>query len=82
MVCDINNRFGENPLSFHLSSEDLPSLEVVLASICFIGSFIFLVVTIFSAIRFLFPMLLCLSVGIMITDEIPSDAEEEQRREE
>ena len=78
MVCDINNRFGDNSPSIHRSSKDLPSLEAVLATICFVGSFIFLVVTIFYAIRYLFLMMICLSVGIMITDDIPKDADENE----
>lgn len=78
MVCDINNRFGDNPYQIYHTAKNPPSLELVLATLCFIGSFIFLVVTIFFALRYLFLMLVCLCVGVMITDEIPKDAEEKE----
>ncbi len=76
MVCDINNRFGDNSPSIHRSFRNVLSLEVVLAAICFLASFIFLVVSIFYAVRYLFLMIACLSVGIMITDDIPKGADE------
>lgn len=55
------------------------TLEKVLASICFLAGFVFLVVALLGLWRHFFTMGICIAVGVMAYDELP-EVEDEKKR--
>lgn len=57
------------------------SLEKIFSAICFLAGLAFLIVAILGIWRHLFTMGLCFAVGMMISDDKPSDDIKKKRHE-
>lgn len=81
MVCNVNNKVGDNEMAVHQVEKKPLTMEKVCATLCFLAGAVFLVVAVFGAWRYFFLMGLCLLVGIMIYED-DSDASPKRKRRE
>lgn len=82
MVCNINNKIGDNEVAIHHTEKKPLTMEKVCAALCFLTGAVFLVMAVFGAWRYFFLMGLCLLVGIMIYEDDPDASSKRKRRED
>lgn len=68
MVCDIDNKNGNNSVPVSRFHDRSLTMEAVCAALCFLAGAVFLLIAIFTAWYYILLTILCVDVGVMIYD--------------